>query len=171
MEDLGRLVSLVGGTTYTVSFDARASIARSIGVSVGMNHDAFSSYSGVQTIPLGTTMAPHTFSFTYSDYPQVQKSVVLREGEKLRSIAVVFEKPVTAQPSASTALPPPKPVELHRPVPALAYALGALTFAQLLVVSVVVGAADIAFKAASGAFLKALVPREGLLVASARFDR
>src|SRR3954469_1424122 len=40
-------------------------------------------------------------------------------------------------------------------VPA-AYALGALTFAQLLVVSVVVAASDIAFRAASGAYLKAL---------------
>jgi MFS family permease len=52
----------------------------------------------------------------------------------------------------------------------LAYALGTLTFAQLLLVSVVVGAADIAFKAASGAFLKSLVPREGLLLASARLE-
>jgi MFS family permease len=54
-------------------------------------------------------------------------------------------------------------------VPA-AYALGWLTFAQLLVVSVVVAAADIAFKAASGACLKALVRREQLLVATARFE-
>jgi MFS family permease len=54
-------------------------------------------------------------------------------------------------------------------VPA-AYALGGLTFAQLMVVSVVLGAADIAFRAASGAFLKGLVAREGLLVANARFE-
>jgi MFS family permease len=52
----------------------------------------------------------------------------------------------------------------------LAYALGGLTYAQLLVVAVVVGAADIAFRAASGAFLKALVPPEGLLTANARFE-
>jgi MFS family permease len=51
-----------------------------------------------------------------------------------------------------------------------AYALGRLTFAQLLVVSVVVAAADIAFKAASGACLKALVPPEDLLVANGRFE-
>src|SRR4051812_23141465 len=51
-----------------------------------------------------------------------------------------------------------------------AFALGWLSFAQLLVVSVIVGAADIAFKAASGACLKALVPRDDLLVASARFE-
>jgi RNA polymerase sigma factor (sigma-70 family) len=54
-------------------------------------------------------------------------------------------------------------------VPA-AYALGRLTFGQLLVVSVVMAAADITFTAASGACLKALVRREDLLVASARFE-
>lgn len=52
----------------------------------------------------------------------------------------------------------------------LAYALGALSFAQLVVVAVVVGAADIAFRAASGAYLKALAGGEGLLVANARFE-
>ncbi|KUL45991.1 MFS transporter [Streptomyces sp. NRRL F-4489] len=54
-------------------------------------------------------------------------------------------------------------------VPA-AYALGRLGFVQLLVVSVLVAAADIAFKAASGAYLKALVPPAGLLVANSRFE-
>ncbi len=54
-------------------------------------------------------------------------------------------------------------------VPA-AFALGWLSFVQLLVVSVIVGAADIAFKAASGACLKALVPPEDLLVANGRLE-
>ncbi|MFC4030038.1 MFS transporter [Streptomyces polygonati] len=54
-------------------------------------------------------------------------------------------------------------------VPA-AFALGRLGFAQLLVVSVVVAAADIAFKAASGAYLKALVPPRDLLVANGRLE-
>ncbi|MCQ4081045.1 MFS transporter [Streptomyces sp. RB6PN25] len=54
-------------------------------------------------------------------------------------------------------------------VPA-AFALGWLSFAQLLVVSVVVAAANIAFKTASGAYLKALVPPEDLLVANGRFE-
>ncbi len=54
-------------------------------------------------------------------------------------------------------------------VPA-AYALGGLGFAQLLVVSVVVAAADLAFRAASGAHLKALVPPGDLLVANSRFE-
>jgi MFS family permease len=54
-------------------------------------------------------------------------------------------------------------------VPA-AFALGRLSFAQLLVVAVVVGAADIAFKAATGACLKALVPPEHLLAANGRLE-
>ena len=52
----------------------------------------------------------------------------------------------------------------------LAYALGLLGFTQLLVVSVVVAAADITFTAASGACLKALVPPGDLLVANGRFE-
>ncbi|MFF2139074.1 MFS transporter [Streptomyces sp. NPDC058193] len=54
-------------------------------------------------------------------------------------------------------------------VPA-AFALGVLTFLQLLLVSVVVAAADITFRAASGAYLKTLLPAEHLLVANARFE-
>ncbi|MEV7415408.1 MFS transporter [Streptomyces sp. NPDC089919] len=52
----------------------------------------------------------------------------------------------------------------------LAYALGALSLVQLLLVSVVVAAADISFRAASGAYLKTLLPAEDLLVANARFE-
>lgn len=52
----------------------------------------------------------------------------------------------------------------------VAYAVGRLGFVQLLVVSAVVAAAKIAFGAASGAYLKALVRRDDLLVANARFE-
>jgi MFS family permease len=51
-----------------------------------------------------------------------------------------------------------------------AYGFGVLSFVQMLVVSILVGAADITFTAASGAFLKSLLPREDLLVANARFE-
>ena len=51
-----------------------------------------------------------------------------------------------------------------------AFALGWLSFAQLLVVSVVVAAADITFKAAGGACVKALVQPEDLLTANGRFE-
>ena len=52
----------------------------------------------------------------------------------------------------------------------IAYAFGWLGFVQLLVVSAVVAAAKIAFNAASGAYLKALVRPDDLLVANARFE-
>ncbi|GAB2552111.1 MFS transporter [Nocardia heshunensis] len=52
----------------------------------------------------------------------------------------------------------------------LAFAAGVLTFTQLLVVSVLVVASDLVFKAASGAHLKMLVPRERLLTANGRFE-
>ncbi|MEU9478901.1 MFS transporter [Streptomyces sp. NPDC048191] len=51
-----------------------------------------------------------------------------------------------------------------------AYALGGLGLGQLLVVSVAVAAADITFNAASGAFLKTLVPADLLLSANARLE-
>jgi MFS family permease len=52
----------------------------------------------------------------------------------------------------------------------VAFALGWLSFAQLLVVSVIVAAAKIAFNSASGAYLKALVRPEDLLIANGRFE-
>lgn len=51
-----------------------------------------------------------------------------------------------------------------------AHALGLLGFVQLLAVAVVVGAADIAFTAASGACIKALVRPQDLLVANGRLE-
>lgn len=52
----------------------------------------------------------------------------------------------------------------------VAYFSGWLGFVQLLVVSAVVAAAKIAFNAAGGAYLKALVRPDDLLVANARFE-
>lgn len=51
-----------------------------------------------------------------------------------------------------------------------AFALGRLTFVQLLVTTVVVAAANIAFTAAGGAYLKSLVRPEDLLVANGRLE-
>ncbi|MEV6796202.1 MFS transporter [Streptomyces sp. NPDC051320] len=51
-----------------------------------------------------------------------------------------------------------------------AYALGCLGFAQLVVVSVIVAAANIVFTSASGAHLKDLVRPEDLLTAGSRFE-
>jgi MFS family permease len=52
----------------------------------------------------------------------------------------------------------------------VAFAIGWLSLAQLLIVSVIASAADIAFRAASSAYLKALLPPDDLLVANARFE-
>ena len=52
----------------------------------------------------------------------------------------------------------------------VAFALGRLSFGQLMVVALVVSAADVTFRAASGACLKALVHRDDLLVANARLE-
>ncbi|WP_036507169.1 MFS transporter [Nocardia aobensis] len=52
----------------------------------------------------------------------------------------------------------------------VAFACGVLGYAQLLIVSVVMAAADIAFRAASGAYLKNIVPQEDLLVANGTFE-
>jgi MFS family permease len=52
----------------------------------------------------------------------------------------------------------------------IAYLLGWLTFAQLLLVTIVVAAAKIAFQAAGGAHLRALVDPDHLLVANGRFE-
>ncbi|MFI6294431.1 MFS transporter [Nonomuraea sp. NPDC050790] len=52
----------------------------------------------------------------------------------------------------------------------VAFALGLLSFAQLLVVAIISAAAKIAFTAAGGAYLKALVPQEDLLAANSRFE-
>ncbi|GAA5081799.1 MFS transporter [Thermocatellispora tengchongensis] len=54
-------------------------------------------------------------------------------------------------------------------VPA-AYALGALSYAQMLAVAMVVAVADIVFVGASGAHLKALVPARHLVRANGRFE-
>jgi hypothetical protein len=52
----------------------------------------------------------------------------------------------------------------------LAFALGRLGFAQLLIVSMIAAAADIAFRAASGAYLKTLLAADDLLRANARLE-
>lgn len=52
----------------------------------------------------------------------------------------------------------------------IGYALGVLSIAQLIGVSIVLAAANITFTTASGAFLKGLVPPPDLLTANARFE-
>jgi len=52
----------------------------------------------------------------------------------------------------------------------ISFALGWLTFTQLLIASIVGAASDIAFRAASGAYLKAIVQPDELLIANGRLE-
>jgi MFS family permease len=54
-------------------------------------------------------------------------------------------------------------------VPAV-FAFGRLSFVQLLVVSAIVASCDVAFRAASGAYLKSLLTSEDLLIANGRLE-
>ncbi|MDQ0463747.1 MFS family permease [Caulobacter ginsengisoli] len=87
---------------------------------------------------------------------------------------------------ALVAIPMGPWVEFHRKRPAMiamdlirfaavasipaAFALGRLGYVQLLVVAVIVGAGRIVYRAASGAYLKAIVPPAGLVVANGRLE-
>lgn len=74
----------------------------------------------------------HTFRFVYSDYPVVERTVVLRVGDKLRAVEVSFRRPKSsgAEPTPAPAAPSPlEPVETTRPVPALTYALTGVALA------------------------------------------
>lgn len=70
---------------------------------------------------------PHTFRFAYGNYPPVEKKLVLRVGEKLRTIPVAFQKP--GEKAAEPKPVPSAPPQTHRPVPALTYVLGAVAVA------------------------------------------
>ncbi len=80
----------------------------------------------------------HKVRFTTAGLPPIEKTVVLREGEKLRTIQVAFQSPkaapvaVTPPPvvaPAPASVPPPRPVEMERPVPALTYVFAGLAVA------------------------------------------
>jgi hypothetical protein len=90
-------------------------------VAVEMDGELLANALGGTAIELDP--GPHVVKFTYGDYPSVQKDFVVREGEKLRKIKVSFKRPqvLAATPAP---LPPPPPVAMHRPVPAVAWALG-----------------------------------------------
>jgi MFS family permease len=52
----------------------------------------------------------------------------------------------------------------------LTYALAWLSYAQLLIVAILVAASNVAFVAASGANLKTLIRPDGLIIANSRFE-
>ena len=62
-------LELVQGTTYLVRFNAMASIARGMVLSLTQNGDPFASYSGSQTFALTTQMQEFHFEFTMNAAP------------------------------------------------------------------------------------------------------
>jgi len=58
---------LVQNTTYVVKFNAMASVARTIDLSITQDGGNYASYSGVKTLGLTTTMQAFTFEFTMAD--------------------------------------------------------------------------------------------------------
>ena len=132
---------------------------------------------------LWAAFAVSTFGtcFAFDAFPLVA-ILVLHSGPTAVSVLAAAGRVV----GAAVAVPLGPWVEFHRKRPVMvamdltrfavvmsvpaAFALGWLSFAQLLIVSVIVAAADIVFRAASGACLKALVRPEDLLVANGRLE-
>jgi hypothetical protein len=80
----------------------------------------------------------HKLRLTIEGLAPVEKTVVVREGEKLRIIQVPFQSPkaATAAPAETKPaepqprpLPPPAPVQMERPVPAITYVFAGLAVA------------------------------------------
>jgi hypothetical protein len=120
-EQCGRWLEDVERLTPSIVVQATADGQDRSDVQVEMDGEVLT--GSIAGTALEADPGPHAFTFTCADYPPVKKNFVLREGEKLRSIGVAFVKPKSAKTDAA-AVPAVKPVELHRPVPALAYALG-----------------------------------------------
>jgi hypothetical protein len=69
----------------------------------------------------------HELKFSLPGFPDVRKSVLVREGEQLRLIHIVFEQPEATFGLAAKPAPPP-PV-MRRPVPVVVYVVGGIAVA------------------------------------------
>jgi hypothetical protein len=68
----------------------------------------------------------HELKFSLLGFPDVRKSVLVREGEQLRLIHVVFEQP---EATFGLAAAKPAPPVMRRPVPVVVYVVGGLAVA------------------------------------------
>lgn len=69
------------GTTYVVSFSARAESAYDLQVVVGMQEDPWTAYSGYKRFSVGTEMKPFSFEFTMSDTSDQNARIVFDLGD------------------------------------------------------------------------------------------
>lgn len=60
-------LDIAEGTSYVVSFDARAESAYELSTNVGLAEDPYTTYSGYQSFELGTEMETYTYEFTMSE--------------------------------------------------------------------------------------------------------
>jgi len=65
-------LTLVQNTTYVVKFNAMASVARTVDVSLTQDGGAYASYSGLKTFALTTSMQAFTFEFTMPSPPPAE---------------------------------------------------------------------------------------------------
>ncbi len=65
-------LALVQNTTYVVKFNAMASVARTVDVSITQDGGAYATYSGVKTFSLTSAMKAFTFEFTMTSPPPTE---------------------------------------------------------------------------------------------------
>jgi hypothetical protein len=81
-------------------------------------------------VPLEVDPGPHRLRFEMQGAQPVEKEVVVREGERARRIDVAFVPASASTPTETTPAEPQQPV---RPVPTLAWVLGGVGAAALVV--------------------------------------
>jgi hypothetical protein len=98
-EDCGQRLDDLRGAIPSVVFDIKdAAGGDLVGVQVSIDGNA-PGVAGVTAVPLDP--GPHAFHFEAAGVPSVDKSLVLREGERDRRVSVVIETPVATAPSVS----------------------------------------------------------------------
>jgi len=96
-----------------VARDAQGADLMDVQVSIDDQPAAEMSARAVQLDP-----GPHKLIFHRQGSPDIEQDVLLREGEKSRSIVATFKPPPPPAP------PPPPPPVIERPVPAVVWVLG-----------------------------------------------
>jgi hypothetical protein len=122
-QECSKLYGEIQAAIPSVVFEARADDQEVVDVTVTLGDRQLTQL--LDGKPVLIDPGSHTFKFEATDKTPVEKTVVVRAGEKYRQIAVMFEsknpKPVVAMP----ALPPPVPPTSHaRHVPIGSYVLG-----------------------------------------------
>jgi hypothetical protein len=121
-----RLLNAVESSTPTVIFGARDSSGNDL-VAVSLRVDGALVAGSMDGKAVPMDPGPHVLHFEHEGSAPIERSVVVREAEKNRSLIVTFPSPRAAVPIASS----PAEGGPRRPVPALVYALGGVGVASL----------------------------------------